>query len=151
MMMMIMMMTTTEFCDMSCQHPDAFCRECTDDCPCKPRPPPIPTKLPRPRDPNVCTRYVQLNPAIAHLKGLDKIMLSYVFFCQYVNNYETSYLNLNLYVVLTGTGALWRGFTVFFAVAQRWTNCRSIVKDVDESEREKLFNRRTISMLIPKL
>lgn len=38
------------------QHPDDFCRLCTDDCPCKPRPPPVPTRLPRPRDPNKCTR-----------------------------------------------------------------------------------------------
>jgi len=38
------------------QHPDEFCRHCTDDCPCKPRPPPPPTKLPRPKDPNICNR-----------------------------------------------------------------------------------------------
>jgi len=38
------------------QHPDEFCRHCTDDCPCKPRPPPPPTRLPRPKDPNICNR-----------------------------------------------------------------------------------------------
>jgi len=38
------------------QHPYEVCRNCTDNCPCKPRPPPTPYRLPRPKDPNKCNR-----------------------------------------------------------------------------------------------
>jgi len=48
--------TFSDFPTCTDQHPDEFCRHCTDDCPCKPRPPPPPTKLPRPKDPNICNR-----------------------------------------------------------------------------------------------
>jgi len=48
--------TSSDFPMCTDQHPDVTCRQCTDDCPCKPRPPPVPKLLPKPKDPNRCHR-----------------------------------------------------------------------------------------------